>query len=322
MDREESFPRSDEPTQESSQRVPSLDVENKDRAAIPIILIALLLITTLATLFIIGAFDENEKVINPVVVNDVILIPEGTVQEGLSGEARALLLLACERSKKNGESCEESKFLEGEIADDTHHVPAFNIDKYEVSNFEFQKCVKSGQCQESKRCEIYTPEGKQFGSRPPKILLQPSHPVVCVSQKMANDYCVAKGGVLPTKVQFLRAARRSDRRVFAWGNHWDPELANWAERDLVGTPILGKVDGYGFSAPVGTFDEGCSPFGVCGLSGNVGEWSKMSRDTSFYRSGGWTDSPFDLRITREREAKNARTDVGFRCVYETIRPAI
>ncbi len=310
-------PGSKDPTKETLEdKSPLLDVdESTDAKTLPFVFIVLFAIALLTALFVFGVFDDDvvELYENK---NEVISVPKGVVQDGLSGEARALLLLACERSKKEGDSCEESVFLAGETNEEKLEVSAFRIDKYEVSNFEFQKCVSDGRCEENKKCGIYTHEGKQFGTRPPKVLLTPSHPAVCVSHQDAAEYCAFKGGSLPTKGEFLRAARSEEQRVFSWGNHWDPSVANWAERDVVGTPVLGKIDGYGFTSPQGVFEKGCSAFAVCNLSGNVGEWAKKVGEKTHYRSGGWTDSPFDLRVTREREAVDARTDVGFRCVYK------
>ncbi|GEM_PF-5732065 len=297
------------------EKSPLIEVdESEDGKTFPFIFVVLSLIALVTGLFVFGAFDDEKVELNES-KNEVIQIPTGKLLTGLSGEARALFIHACERTKKEGESCEEEVFLAGEIEESERIVEAFRIDKYEVSNLEYQRCVDAGRCGVFEQCQIFTHEGKQFGNHPPKILLNPQHPAVCISQKEASKYCNYKGGQLPSKNEFLRAGREKDRRVFPWGNHWDPTLSNWGERDMIGTPVLGKIDGFGFTSPQGSFPEGCSTFSVCDLSGNLSEWGRKEDGSSVYFSGSWVDSPFDQRLTKERMASKGRTDVGFRCIY-------
>lgn len=88
------------------------------------------------------------------------------------------------------------------------------------------------------------------------------HPAIHLSWFGAAAYCNWAGLRLPSEVEWEKAARGSDGRIFPWGNQWDPGALSWwsshdAERD---------------TAPVETFPNGQSPYGIFQMAGNVEEW--------------------------------------------------
>ena len=134
----------------------------------------------------------------------------------------------------------------------------------------------------------------------------------------SRSYCKWRDGDLPSHNQWEKAARGRDAPIYPWGDYWEPDYANWGERDVMRTSIAGKLDGYAWTSPPGAFPDGRSPFGLDDMAGNVAEWV-LGDDPlrGHVRGGSWVSNPFELRTTARRElpADALRTDIGFRCAY-------
>lgn len=162
-------------------------------------------------------------------------------------------------------------------------VPAFEIDRYMVTNRRFLQFINAGgyesrafwkdedwnwkQDQSISHPVFWTRKGDEWRYRSmfADIPLPLDWPVY-VSQAEAAAYANWSGKSLPTEVQWHRAAYGSPdgtERRYPWGNH-SPE------------PSLGNFDLANWNAvPVNAHPRGRSAFGVEGLLGNGWEWTSI-----------------------------------------------
>jgi iron(II)-dependent oxidoreductase len=140
-------------------------------------------------------------------------------------------------------------------------LPAFQIDKYEVTNLQYKQFIDATRHK--------SPQHWTNRTYPPGKI---DHPVVYVSWDDAKSYCEWAGKRLPTDEEWEKAARGSDGRFFPYGNEFDMNKSNNPVRWT-------SLHQEGDTAPVGAFEAGQSPYGLYDTSGNVWEWT-----ASWYRA--------------------------------------
>jgi len=165
----------------------------------------------------------------------------------------------------------------------------FYIDKFEVTNQDYQKCVSTGVCNQ-------TQQKSGFDA--------PDQPVVFVNQDDARTYCQWAGKRLPKEEEWLMAAQGTGSRTYPWGNQSpDCDLANYSKCKV------------GRTLPVGSKPAGASPYGALDMAGNVYEWVEEKVTP---RGGSWYNSPKFLKITDHDGyvPGNRFSTGGFRCARD------
>ncbi len=190
------------------------------------------------------------------------------------------------------------------------YLKAFYIDKYEVTNSQYHRCVNAGGCDEPSLIIDYPRTIHEDGKKWYRDKKMENHPVVGVTWRQAGIYCRWAGKRLPLSSEWEKAARGADGRRFPWGNDWVANNANWDEG--------GKIDGYKKLAPAGSFPKGKSPYGVMDMAGNVREWV----DSHVLKGGSWYSWPVSLRSgdPGHESPVERDDDMGFRCAMD-IEPS-
>lgn len=200
-------------------------------------------------------------------------------------------------------------------------LDAFSIDRYEVTNYQYQQFVAATGHRKPGLPSRYAKSGSKVQGV--------NQPVVYVSWEDASEYCRWRGKRLPTEAEWEKAMRGADGRLWPWGNNERSYGANWAR----------VQDGYEVSAPVGTFVTDKSPYGVMDGAGNVIEWVADWYNETYYkgspernppgpehgtyrvlRGGGYTTTGLDIRITsRSKMMPDFRDEtIGFRCANSKV----
>lgn len=111
------------------------------------------------------------------------------------------------------------------------------------------------------------------------------HPVVHVNHQDATEYCKWLGKELPTEAQFEYAARGGQEgALYSWGNKSLQETAPVSNTWQGDFPTDNKqLDGYSTTSPVGSFPP--NNFGFYDISGNVWEWVDDWYHPQFYSFG-------------------------------------
>lgn len=236
--------------------------------------------------------------------------------------------------KGMNDSADLPEHLDGRVV----HVEGFYLDRYQVTNDQFQRFVDAGGYEQ---LALWDPEivpailefvdstgisGPRYWKNGTYLSGQGNHPVVGVCWYEAAAYARWVGKRLPTDPEWVKSGSwpvplpgaRPIQRKFPWGEAFDQNKTNlWGS-------------GRGGTAPVDEFTDGMSVGGAHQLIGNVWEWTSsrfgawqsganpLVLDASM-RSvrGGAFDTYFEAQASCDFQSGDKavarKRNIGFRC---------
>lgn len=241
-----------------------------------------------------------------------------THTDGMVHIAGGSYFLGCDPGVDSACSAEEAPVTQIE-------VPAFQMDRLETTVAEYTACVTAGSdCV----APALTP-GPAGGICSYAVPGRENHPMNCLINQQALNYCAWRGARLCTETEWELAARgscdtvpgdcESNMRTYPWGS--EAPTCNLANSDACAGDLL----------PVGERPDGASIYGVQDLSGNVREWVKdgwvpshtgvptdgsaVPAQSYFVKRGGsYLDPPAEMRATvRGHDFNNEPVVGGIRC---------
>jgi len=220
------------------------------------------------------------------------------------------------------------------------YLDTFWIDKTEITVSQYRQCELANACTPPKAPGINYRQCVEAGICTSLLLgdgvtYEDVLPVVGVTWEQASDYCGWAGVRLPTEAEWEKAARGTDGRRFPWGDTFDGSRLNHCDRNCLMDMRDGRIDdGFRYVAPIGSYPQGASPYGVLDMSGNVWEWTADWYAPDLYtaeqrinpagpqtgtqrviRGGAWTHQPGSLRAARRHRdvPTTSHNYSGFRC---------
>lgn len=274
--------------------------------------------------------------------DNMVFVPEGNFIQGSTEDQVEVFAQACSEALPGDQTC---LLFGDELPQRTVILDAFWIDRYEVTNRQFEEFIganrsyrtvadKNGSSltYDSRNQRWLTVDGAMW-NRPEgpvsSIQDRKDYPVVHMGWEDADAYCRWADKRLPTEAEWEKAARGIDGRIYPWGFRFDSKndlsLLNFYEVSPAGL------------RPVGKFPKGTSPYGAEDMLGNISEWVADWYDSEYYkngplinpkgpssrvekvrRGGSWPTDPSLVRVTWRvsRAAASTNVTTGFRCARD------
>lgn len=276
------------------------------------------------------AATRQRRINNSIVTFIIVLLASITAYLGIPRLEEAIA-----RSNARGEmvfipasetifGTENSTYIDyGFIPRQKIRYAAFDIGKYEVTNYQYNLCVQYGN-------GICSVPADQTDFRDPS---KQHYPLANVNVYQANAYCRWLGQRLPTEVEWERAARGPNGTDWPWGDDVPTDK-------LVNMQSLTTLESTSGTQPVDSYPLGASrPEDVYNLVGNVWEWTSSYQyeigasydPTRFWdgkpetfngsiffvqRGGGWEVNVEDVALFNPATGLTERAEIGIRCAAD------
>jgi serine/threonine-protein kinase len=206
-------------------------------------------------------------------------------------------------------------------------LDGFWIDRTEVTNAQYERCVADGDCSLPGWAVSHTRD-LYYGNN-----TYADYPVIYVRWTQAMNYCAWAGARLPTEAEWEYAARGTQEFIYPWGDEFDGTRLNYCDANCEFDWADKTVDdGYADTAPVGSYPGGASWCGTLDLAGNVWEWTadwygdyhvgvqtnplgQATGDHKVLRGASWGDNSSGVycAVRLKHGTVYGSDHVGFRC---------
>ncbi|MBK9264229.1 MAG: SUMF1/EgtB/PvdO family nonheme iron enzyme [Polyangiaceae bacterium] len=199
-----------------------------------------------------------------------------------------------------------------EWRDELAFLPPFEMDRTEVTRAAYG---------------VYSRMRHITGDRPARVTFMSLDrsggermPIVGINAVMAANYCRFMGKELPSTKHWAKAMR-GGLQLASGPNFLPARNTPWVQAS---SPYPRNIDqdgdGFPYLAPVDSFPEDASPYGVMGMGGNASEWTSdivelpQMAGLRYVFGANWNSPPEHAEWSNMREERTVEFTTGIRCI--------